>query len=269
MYDFPILERFRPFLNTLEELGLECTNVYQETELKTVFDYFSTDIKKSEILIIDGYQLFKYCSQEMTISPHKFQNIAELRLSNINLEMYNHRFQIYLQKLKNMQRFVYVQYNPQIIAFAGREVLERFPNLSSFGFATHRFHCDEAFELNSDFNIRYSFDFLSYFRNLTELEIGADFNCRYVSKLLKYTLNLEVFSIYQIDFLCKMSNEVDDISREIKRIVIRRAKFNSDDRITMIVNSKQIKYFKKKTGLEHFMIFHLRNREREIIHYNE
>lgn len=218
------------------KIKIECQNILQKNELKHIFNYFHHNLNEITTLTIDGHQLFRYCSDKIAISPHNFENITELRLSNVNLEMYVHRLFLYLRKLPNIEKFVYVQYNPQIIASVGREIVECIPNLKSFGFITHRFHCSEGLDLSSDFNIMNSFDFLSKFRNLLELEIGADFNCRNVAKLLKYTLNIKTFSMYQIEFMSKMIDEIHEIAREIRTLLIRRFDKN---RIYMIVNAQQ------------------------------
>lgn len=60
---------------------------------------------------------------------------------------------------------------------------------------------------------------------------------------------MKKFSIYQIDYLCKMPQEVDEISQQIKRIYYRRLFSNSERRGTMIVNSLQLEYLMRKMNL--------------------
>lgn len=263
-YDFETLEKMRPFLKDMK-MRLECENIFQKNELKHVLNYFHHDLNEISMLTIDGHQLFKYCSEKIAISPNKFENITELRLSNVNLEMYVHRLFLYLRKLPNVEKFVYIQYNPQIIASVGREILECIPNLKSFGFVTHRFHCSDEMELNSDFNIAESFAFLSKFRNLLELEIGADFNCRYVARLLRYTRNIKTFSMYQIEFMSKIASEIQQIVQEIILIISRRS---DKSRINMIVNTQQYNQFQKIKRVEIFMNFQIKNRIRQFIQYD-
>lgn len=261
-YDFQLLEELRPFLKNMK-IKTECENIYQKTEMRHVLNYFQSDIHEIETLAIDGYQLFKYCSNKMTSSSRLFENITELRISNVNLEMYIHRLFIYLRKMPNIEKFVYIQYNPQIIAMVGKEVVECIPNLKSFGFVTHRFHCSPGF--NSDFNILECFNFLNNFRNLIEIEIGADFNCRGVAELLQYTLNVRTVSIYQIDFLCQMEDEIQSIFREIRRIIARRSSYK---RIDMIVNERQLMFFQRLKNTDKFMNFYVKRRITSSIHYD-
>lgn len=169
--------------------------------------------------------------------------------------------------MPNIEKFTYIQYNPQVIAYVGKILAENYPKLKSFGFITHRFHCSEGYNLNGDFNILQIFDFLENLRHLNELELGADFNCKNIAKLLNFTPRLKTLSIYQIDFLCLITEEMNDIMTHIKKIISRRFGLESDNRINLIVNEKQCGVLKGIENAEYYVNITIKHRKISLIHY--
>lgn len=265
-YDFNIMERMRPFLYSLDILHFKCENLYQKEELKSVFRFFLYDISERETLTIDGFLLFRYCSEDICRNPEKYKNITDLRFSNVNLELYIHRLIIYFAAMKSIKKFSYVQYNPQVIAVVGRELAKFYPELKSFEFVTHRFHCTNGYQYNQDFNILHSFGFLSELNHLEKLEMGADFNCRNIAELLAYTPNIKILSIYQIDFLSHMNEELDEIMSSIRALVASRYGY-TDNRIRLIVNSKQKKYIEEIETNHHFVKIYEKQRKKSIVSF--
>lgn len=168
--------------------------------------------------------------------------------------------------MKSIKKFSYVQYNPQVIAVVGKELVKFYPELKSFEFVTHRFHCTSGYQLNQDFNILHSFGFLAELNHLEKLEMGADFNCRNIAELLAYTPNIKTLSIYQIDFLCQMNEELDEIMSSIRALVASRFGY-TDNRIRLIVNSKQRKYIEKTQTNLYFVKIYEKPRKKSIVSF--
>lgn len=152
--------------------------------------------------------------------------------------------------MPNIEKFTYIQYNPQVIAYVGKILAENYPKLKSFGFITHRFHCSEGYNLNGDFNILQTFDFLENLRHLNELELGADFNCNNIAKLF-----------------CLITEEMNDIMTHIKKIISRRFGLESDNRINLIVNEKQCGVLKGIENAEYYVNITIKHRKISLIHY--
>lgn len=149
----------------------------------------------------------------------------------------------------------------------GKILAENYPKLKSFGFITHRFHCSEGYNLNGDFNILQTFDFLENLRHLNELELGADFNCKNIAKLLNFTPRLKTLSIYQIDFSWLITEEMNDIMTHIKKIISRRFGLESDNRINLIVNEKECGVLKGIENAEYYVNITIKHRKISLIHY--
>lgn len=81
-YEFITLKKLKPFLKNLTKLKVECKDKYQKNELKSVLDYFSTDLDKMKALEINGHQLFKYCLDDIESSDSKFTNIIQIKLTS-------------------------------------------------------------------------------------------------------------------------------------------------------------------------------------------
>lgn len=265
VYDFSLMERMRPFLRNLNSIKLKCDNGCQKTEIISVFHYFMRNLNEVTRLTIDGQQLFRYSSTQLGYLG-QLKNIKELTFSNVNLETYTHRFHIFLTRLPSIEKFIYVQYNPQVIAFVGRHLSLCYPNLKTFGFITHRFHCSEGRTLHSDFYVRLAFNFLKNFNHLEEMIMGADVNCKHVAHLLSYTPKLKMLSISRLEYLNDLDLELFQIIAAIKKIIEGRYNFG-ERRIKLIVNEAQNDKLKLIEEAQEFVVISVDGNGSQVVEY--
>lgn len=259
--DDELLIQIQPFICNLAKLTI--VGLYNDFDKEECFDterafkrFFEHSRSRLVFLKSLKLEMTRNINDYPEFLPTDPSNITEIYLSNVWDFKNLNEFQLILNRLENLQVFVYTHDNCNAgnIEAMGNCLHQRFPKLRGFGFCVGKIRAQHRFE------------FLEKFKDLTELHLelrgcsvfAANMQC--LTNIIKYVPNIKTLSIYQIMSTNQLPAVVRRISQLIKKLIDNRCnRCPANDRVHINVNHRQYREFRAMKSVDSFISLEIRS----------